>query len=87
MTTDEAKTVIAERIDEALARIGWTRYKLAQVTGISHATMHNICNGIHDPKSSNLKSIADALGVTVDHLLSDAQTSTKKSGRKVRASA
>lgn len=82
MTSDEAKTVIAEAIDRELKRLGWTWYRLGIVADISHATMSNIRNGVHDPKASNLKSIADALGVTVDLLLS---AKPKKSAKKFTA--
>lgn len=79
MSATETMTVISEAIERELRRKGWTRYKLAQVTDISHATMHNICTGAHEPKVSNLVSIADALGVSIDSLLP-----RKKSSRKSR---
>lgn len=83
MSSIEVKNVLPEAIDRELSRIGWTRYRLAQVTGISHSTMSNICNGVHDPKVSNLKAIADALGVTVDSLLGTKSSKSKNSRRAV----
>lgn len=80
MTQKEATVVVPESIDRELNRIGWTWYRLSKETGISHATLSNIRNGHHEAKASNLKSIADALGVTVDSLLS---ASPKKSGKKL----
>lgn len=61
--------MISDAIERELRRKGWTRYKLAQETKISHATMHNICTGAHEPKVSNLISIAEALGVSINSLL------------------
>lgn len=79
MTATETMNVIADAIERELRRKGWTRYRLAQETEISHATMHNICTGAHEPKVSNLISIADALGVSIDSLLP-----RRKSSRKSR---
>lgn len=80
MTSVEAKAVIPEAIERELNRKGWTWYRLGIETGISHATMSNIRNGVHDPKVSSLKSIADALEVSVDSLL---RAPSKKSSRKL----
>lgn len=80
MTQSEAIVVVPEAIERELKRLGWTWYRLGIETGISHATLSNIRNGHHEAKASNLKTIADALGVTVDLLLSP---SPKKSGKKL----
>lgn len=80
MTQKEATVVVPEAIERELNRVGWTWYRLAIESGISHATMYNIRHGHHEAKASNLKSIADALGVSVDSLLSPAP---KKSGKKL----
>lgn len=82
VTTDEAKLVIPRNIERALSAKGWTRYRLALACGISHATMHNICTGVHDPKASNLKSIADALDISVDELLQEEFQKKEKRRRK-----
>lgn len=80
MTQDEATEVVPKAIEKELKRLGWTWYRLGVVTGISHATMSNIRNGHHEAKASNLKSIADALGVSVDSLL---EHESKKSSKKL----
>ncbi len=80
MTPKEAVNVVPKAIERELSRLGWTWYRLAMETGISHATMSNIRHGHHEAKASNLKSIADALGVSVDSLLSD---NPKKTSRKL----
>lgn len=79
MTEQEAKAVIPEAIERELNRLGWSWYKLGVASGISHATMSNIRNGVHEPKASSLMRIATALGVSVDSLLScDSKKSRKK---------
>lgn len=80
MTQKEATVVVPQAIERELARLGWTSYRLGIETGISHATLSNIRNGHHEAKASNLKSIADSLGVTVDSLLSP---QSKKTSRKL----
>ena len=81
MTQREATVVIPEAIERELKRLGWTWYRLGMETGISHATLSNIRNGHHEAKASNLKSIADSLGVTVDLLLKGNSTKSKNSRR------
>lgn len=71
VTSDKAKTVVAENLNARLSRIGWSRYKLSQETGINQMTIGNICNGVHEPSISKLKTIADVLGITVDDIISE----------------
>jgi transcriptional regulator with XRE-family HTH domain len=78
LTSQEAKKVIPAALKKALAERGWSQYRLAQVTGISQMTISNIVNGVHDPKASNLKTIADALEMSLDDLVS---TSSQKKGK------
>lgn len=81
MTQKEATVVVPEAIERELNRLGWTWYRLGIETKISHATLSNIRNGYHEAKASNLKSIADKLGVTVDLLLTPTSTKSKNTRR------
>lgn len=80
VTADTAKEVLPRNLAKLLSAKGWSRYRLAQETGMNQMTIGNICNGIHEPSASKLKTIADALGTTTDSLL-------KESGKKVAQSA
>lgn len=86
MTPHEAATVVPEAIERELNRLEWTWYRLGKETGISHATLSNIRNGYHEAKASNLKTIADKLGVTVDSLLVSANSTKSKNSRRAAAS-
>ncbi|MFR4583822.1 helix-turn-helix domain-containing protein [Clostridium cadaveris] len=51
---------------------GWTKYKLAKESGIPQSSLHDILSGkIKNPTGERLKSIADALGVSVDAFFDD----------------
>lgn len=78
MTPENAKTILSKAITLELSRLGWSRYRLAKETGITQATVNNICNGTHEPKASLLKTIADTLGVSADKLLSEPRKLSRK---------
>lgn len=71
MTSETAKRIIPTAIKTRLASLGWSQADLARETGITTATISNICGGIHEPRASMLKTIADAIGVPADALLSE----------------
>lgn len=73
VTSEFAKRVVAENIDRELERLGWSQGELHRRTGISRMTVSNICSGKYEPKASVLKTIADALGVSMDALVSEAR--------------
>src|SRR5436309_1402890 len=51
---------------------GLNQKQLAELAGISQATISRIENGdIRELKSESVKKLADALGVSVDYLLSE----------------
>ncbi len=81
LTGETAKQIVPLAIQNELDRLDWSRYRLAKETGISHTTINNICNGVHEPKVSLLKTIADVLGVSIDKLLSEPRSS--KNSQKV----
>ena len=84
MTSETAKSILSQAIEHELDIRQWSRYRLAKESGITQATINNICNGTHEPKASLLKTIADTLGVSADKLLSEPR---KKSGKNLAASA
>lgn len=63
---------------EIYARIrderGLTDYKVAKLTGIGQSTFSDWKNGRTKPKTSKLEKIADALGVSLDYLLTGKET-------------
>lgn len=81
VTTIEAKSALSASILRLLEERGWSRYRLSQITGISQMTLGNIVNGIHEPRVSMLKTIADAFGTTIDEMLSDDSRKSRKSRR------
>jgi len=50
-------------------KIGVSRYRLAQLTGIDISTLWRYENGKCEPGLNNLKKIADTLKVKIDELL------------------
>ena len=57
------------RIREARKALKMTQGELAEIIGVTHATLSRYENGIIDPPSSQLQKIADALNVSVDYLM------------------
>lgn len=57
---------------EILNKKGWSKYKLAKDAGIPQSSLHDILSGkIKNPTGERLKSIADALGVSVNDFFDD----------------
>lgn len=78
VTSEFAKRVLPLAIERELERLGWSRADLSRRTGITPQTIGNICNGLHEPKASILKTIADALGVTTDQMLCEPREKTSR---------
>jgi transcriptional regulator with XRE-family HTH domain len=71
---------LESKIKNRLAEQGMTIQRLATESGISEPTLHAIFNR-GDAKLSQLEKIAEALGSTLNFLLSDsAQTATVQTG-------
>ena len=64
-------TEVSERIMLARKKAGMTQMELANALGISFQAVSNWERGVSMPDISNLKPLADVLGVTVDEILSD----------------
>lgn len=61
---------ILERIDKLIKEKGWSKYELADRCGLNRVTTWMFWEkGIDNIKLSNLKKLADGLGVSVDYLL------------------
>ena len=64
---------IAAAVNAELGGRGWTRKYLAAQAGITEQTMERIMNLKRDMDVAQLGSIADALGVTTEHLMAEAR--------------
>lgn len=62
-------------INEILKEKGMTKYRLAVLSGVPHATLNNICSGqakIEKCSSETLYKLAQVLDVTIEDLIVDA---------------
>ena len=76
---DDNARKFAKRFDDILYEKRMTAADISKKTGISEASMSKYRKGIHIPQGQNLKSIADALNVSVDYLLgSDGSMTTEE---------
>lgn len=64
-----------KHIGETIRRLrearGWSQVQLADLSGVAGPTVNRIENGMRVARSDTLKKIADALGVSLDALVSD----------------
>jgi len=64
-------------INEILAENGMTKYRLAKLSGVPHATLNDICNGktrIEKCSGETLYKLAKVLGVSMETLIESATT-------------
>lgn len=62
--------MLAENIKKYRKKLGLTQEALARKADISYNTIIKIeSKGIADPRMETLKKLADALGVSLDHLV------------------
>ena len=62
-------------INDILAEKGMTKYRLAVLSGVPHATLNNICSGqarIEKCSAETLYKLAQVLRVTIEDLIADA---------------
>lgn len=62
-------------INEIIKEKGVTKYRLAVLSGVPHATLNNICSGqakIEKCSAETLYKLAQALNVTIEDLIADA---------------
>lgn len=60
---------IGQRISKARRYLNLKQKELAQMTGITEASLSRYENGVREPKSAILSKLADALEVSPDYLL------------------
>ena len=78
VTSIEAKRLLSRNIDAILQRKGWSRYRLAQESGITEATISNIMNETHEPRISVLVTLATAMGVSANRLIAGHREDSEK---------
>lgn len=65
-------TVIIMSINEIIVQSGMTKYRVAKLSGIPHATLNDLCSGkshIEKCSGETLYKLAKALGVSIECLL------------------
>lgn len=62
---------IGDRIKHLCKQKGITQTQLAELTGITEASISRYVNSIREPRGSDIVKLADALGVTTDYLLKE----------------
>lgn len=66
-----AYTIVGEKIALYLKRKSMKQKELSIKTGIQEAVLSRYVRGVNKPGTTNLKKIAEALGVTVSDLTGD----------------
>lgn len=57
------------RLSDLMSRKGVSKYKIAQLCGVTRWTVRRWELGEQDPLSGNLRELADYFGVSADYLL------------------
>lgn len=68
---DFDRQLIALRIKCALGDTGYSQRELSEMTGITQVTISRYANGLRIPSATNLKAIADALGVGIEYFFAE----------------
>lgn len=71
---DFDQNFIALRIKCALGDTGYSQRELSEMTGITQVTISRYANGLRIPSATNLKAIADALGVGIEYFFAERRT-------------
>lgn len=69
MTTEPTTPEFRERLERTIKEKGFNESRLAKKTGISPSTIANYRNGITKPDRIKLKTLCEALGVSVEWML------------------
>jgi putative transcriptional regulator len=69
VTKDKLNTLIGQRIVALRTKKGWTQADLAREADKSPQAIEKLENGKVNPTAYSLLEIADALGVSLSHLL------------------
>ena len=62
---------IKKRLEELIAKRGWTRYRLSKESGVPETTITNIFYRGTVPTIATLEQICDTLGITLSEFFSD----------------
>ena len=74
-------------INEILSQSGMTKYRLAKISGVPHATLNDLCSGktrIEKCSGETLYRLATALQVPMESLLEDAMEAKRESAQQLR---
>ncbi len=74
-------------INEILLQSGMTKYRLAKISGVPHATLNDLCSGktrIEKCSGETLYRLATALQVPMESLLEDAMEAKQESAQQLR---
>ena len=64
-----------KRIRELMAERGWTDYRLAKESGLSHSTITNMFNRNNAPTLPTLEAVCAAMGITLAQFFADGSDS------------
>lgn len=86
---NESRTLknIAANIVRRLAELNWSQGELARQSGEKPMTISRMVNAQHMPELPTTYNVAEALGMTVDDLLSGPEKKSEKSGALARKTA
>lgn len=62
---------IHERLQQLLEAQGWTTYRLALNSGLSHATIANVFKRNTTPSVATLEAICDGFGITLSQFFAE----------------
>ena len=80
--------VIVMNINTILKENNMTKYRLAKLSGVPHATLNNICSGqaqIEKCSAETLYKIAKVLNVSIEDLIKDSITESEINAQRERA--
>lgn len=87
-STDIITLVIVMNINTILKENNMTKYRLAKLSGVPHATLNNICSGqaqIEKCSAETLYKIAKVLNVSIEDLIKDSITKSEINAQRERA--
>ena len=66
-----------KRIKQLMEERGWTDYRLAKESGLSHSTVTNMFNRNNAPTLPTLEAVCGAFGITLAQFFSEGNTPTE----------
>lgn len=82
ISDDDVKGRVSQNLRAAMRILGWTQQRLAETAGIPLMTANRMIRGENVPSVANLHRIAEALGTTMDHLVSAPHLPAQKKARR-----